>query len=44
MTYRMATSIDVGLYRVLRLEAATPPAAMVEALNRHQPAAPLGSA
>ena len=37
MTYRMAASIDVGLYRVLRLEAATPPAAMVEALNRHQP-------
>jgi phenylacetate-CoA ligase len=37
MTYRMASSIDVGLYRVLRLEAATPPAAMVEALNRHQP-------
>lgn len=38
MTYRMAASIDVGMYRVLRLEAATPPAAMVEALNRHQPA------
>jgi phenylacetate-CoA ligase len=37
MTYRMAASIDVGLYRVLRLEAATPPAVMVEALNRHQP-------
>jgi phenylacetate-coenzyme A ligase PaaK-like adenylate-forming protein len=37
MTYRMAASIDVGLYRVLRLEAAMPPAAMVEALNRHQP-------
>jgi phenylacetate-CoA ligase len=37
MTYRMAASIDVGMYRVLRLEAATPPAAMVEALNRHQP-------
>ena len=37
MSYRMAASIDVGLYRVLRLEAATPPAAMVEALNRHQP-------
>jgi phenylacetate-coenzyme A ligase PaaK-like adenylate-forming protein len=37
MTYRMAASIDVGLYRVLRLEAAAPPAAMVEALNRHQP-------
>jgi phenylacetate-CoA ligase len=37
MTYRMAASIDVGLYRVLRLEAATPPADMVEALNRHQP-------
>ena len=32
-----ATSIDVGLHRVLRLEAAMPPAAMVEALNRHQP-------
>ncbi|HEV2895154.1 MAG TPA: AMP-binding protein, partial [Actinomycetota bacterium] len=37
MSYRMAASIDVGLYQVLRLEAATPPAAMVEALNRHQP-------
>jgi phenylacetate-CoA ligase len=37
MTYRMAASIDIGLYRVLRLEAATPLAAMVEALNRHQP-------
>jgi phenylacetate-CoA ligase len=37
MTYRMAASVDVGLYRVLRLEAATPPAAMVEALNRYQP-------
>jgi phenylacetate-CoA ligase len=37
MTYRMAASIDVGLYRVLRMEAATPLAAMVEALNRHQP-------
>jgi phenylacetate-coenzyme A ligase PaaK-like adenylate-forming protein len=37
MTYRMATSIDLGLYRVLRLEATAPPAAMVEALNRHQP-------
>jgi phenylacetate-CoA ligase len=37
MTYRMAASIDVGLYRVLRLEAATPLAAMVEALNRYQP-------
>jgi phenylacetate-coenzyme A ligase PaaK-like adenylate-forming protein len=37
MTYRMAASVDVGLYRVLRLEAATPLAAMVEALNRHQP-------
>ena len=31
MTYRMAASIDVGLYRVLRLEAATPLPAMVEA-------------
>src|SRR5215213_5955557 len=37
MTYRMAVSIDLGLYRVLRLEATAPPAAMVEALNRHQP-------
>ena len=37
MTYRMASSIDVGMYRVLRLEAATPPAAMVDALNRHRP-------
>jgi phenylacetate-coenzyme A ligase PaaK-like adenylate-forming protein len=36
MTYRMAASIDIGLYRVLRLEAATPLPAMVEALNRHQ--------
>jgi phenylacetate-coenzyme A ligase PaaK-like adenylate-forming protein len=37
MTYRMAASIDVGLHRVLRLEAATPLPAMVEALNRYQP-------
>ena len=37
MTFRMAASIDVGLYRVLRLEAATPLAEMVEALNRYQP-------
>ena len=37
MTYRMAASIDVGLYRVLRLEATAPLAAMVEALNRYQP-------
>jgi phenylacetate-CoA ligase len=37
MSYRLATSIDVGLHRVLRLEAAMPPAAMVEALNRHRP-------
>jgi phenylacetate-coenzyme A ligase PaaK-like adenylate-forming protein len=37
MTYRMAASVDIGLYRVLRLEATAPPAAMVEALNRHQP-------
>jgi phenylacetate-coenzyme A ligase PaaK-like adenylate-forming protein len=37
MTYRMVASIDVGIYRALRLEAVTPPAAMVEALNRHQP-------
>ena len=37
MTYRMAASIDVGLYRGLRLEAATPLADMVEALNRYQP-------
>jgi phenylacetate-CoA ligase len=37
MTYRMAASVDVGLYRGLRLEATAPAAAMVEALNRHQP-------
>ena len=37
MTFRMAASIDVGLYRVLRLEAATPLAEMVEALNRYRP-------
>jgi phenylacetate-CoA ligase len=37
MSYRMAASIDVGMYKVLRLEAAAAPAAMVEALNRHQP-------
>jgi phenylacetate-coenzyme A ligase PaaK-like adenylate-forming protein len=37
MTYRMAASIDVGMYRVLRLEAATPLADMVQALNRYQP-------
>jgi phenylacetate-coenzyme A ligase PaaK-like adenylate-forming protein len=37
MTFRMAASIDVGLYRVLRLEAATPLAEMIEALNRYQP-------
>jgi phenylacetate-CoA ligase len=38
MTYRMAASIDVGMYRVLRLEAALSASVMVEALNRHQPA------
>jgi phenylacetate-CoA ligase len=37
MTYRMAASVDVGLYRVLRLEATMPPAAMVAALNRYRP-------
>jgi phenylacetate-CoA ligase len=37
MTYRLAASVDVGLYRVLRLEATAPPAVMVEALNRYQP-------
>ena len=37
MTYRMAASIDVGLHRVLRLEATTPLPAMVEALNRYRP-------
>jgi phenylacetate-CoA ligase len=37
MTYRMAANVDVGLYRVLRLEATAPPAVMVEALNQHQP-------
>ena len=37
MTFRMAASIDVGLYRVLRLEAVTPLVEMVQALNRYQP-------
>jgi phenylacetate-CoA ligase len=37
MTYRMAASVDVGLSRVLRLEATMAPAAMVEALNRYRP-------
>jgi phenylacetate-CoA ligase len=37
MTYRMAASIDVGLHRVLRLEATTPLPAMVESLNRYRP-------
>ena len=37
MTYRMAVSVDVGLHRVLRLDATTPVGDLVEALNRYRP-------
>jgi phenylacetate-CoA ligase len=37
MTYRMATSVDVGLHRVLRLDATTPLPDLVGALNRWRP-------
>lgn len=37
MTYRGATSLDVGLFRSLRLSATQPLAEIVDALNRHQP-------
>jgi len=37
MTYRMAASADVGLHRVLRLDATTPLPDLVGALNRWRP-------
>lgn len=37
MTYRMASSIDVGLHRMLRKPATAPLAELVDALQRHQP-------
>jgi phenylacetate-coenzyme A ligase PaaK-like adenylate-forming protein len=37
MTSRAAASINVGLFRSLRLSATQPIAALVAALNRHQP-------
>jgi len=36
-TYRMAASLNVGLHRVLRLQAASPISALVRALNEFQP-------
>jgi phenylacetate-coenzyme A ligase PaaK-like adenylate-forming protein len=37
MTARLAQTIDVGIMRVLRLDAAAPQAQQVAALQRHQP-------
>jgi phenylacetate-CoA ligase len=37
VTYRMSRSLDVGLHRVLRLDASTPVEQLVEPLNRHRP-------
>lgn len=37
VTYRAAVSVDVGAMRILRLEATTPLAELVEALNAFQP-------
>jgi putative adenylate-forming enzyme len=37
VTYRMSASLDVGLHRVLRLDASTPVERLVEPLNRFQP-------
>ena len=37
VTYRMSRALDVGLHRLLRLDATTPMEQLVEPLNRHQP-------
>jgi putative adenylate-forming enzyme len=37
VTYRMSRSLDVGLFRLLRLDATTPVEQLVEPLNRHRP-------
>jgi phenylacetate-CoA ligase len=37
MTYRMSASVDVGLHRVLRLDATAPVETLVAPLNRHRP-------
>jgi phenylacetate-CoA ligase len=37
VTYRMSRSLDIGVHRVLRLDATTPVAELVEPLNRQQP-------
>ncbi|HMG30955.1 MAG TPA: hypothetical protein VK585_12645 [Jiangellaceae bacterium] len=37
VTYRMSRSLDIGLHRVLRLDATAPVEQLVEALNRHRP-------
>lgn len=37
MSYRMSRSLDVGLHRVLRLDATTPVESLVGPLNRYQP-------
>ncbi len=37
VTYRMSRGLDVGLHRVLRLDATTPVEGLVDPLNRHQP-------
>lgn len=39
MTARMGSSIDVGVHRMLRLDARSPLAELVERLNAHQPEA-----
>jgi phenylacetate-CoA ligase len=37
MTNRMSASVDVGLHRVLRLDASAPAETLVAPLNRHRP-------
>jgi phenylacetate-CoA ligase len=37
VTYRMSRSLDVGIHRVLRLDATAPMEELVGPLNRHQP-------
>jgi phenylacetate-CoA ligase len=37
VTYRMSRSLDVGIHRVLRLDATAPVEELVAPLNRHQP-------
>jgi phenylacetate-CoA ligase len=37
VTYRMSRSLDIGLHRVLRLDASSPVEQLVEPLNRYRP-------